>query len=248
MQSLRALARAAPRTSARLASHTTRTAFRPALRTPVTALRISNPLPRAFSTTIARLDSAAQELAAKLDSEIALEEEENSIPADSNANIDLFFSQNPQWKLIDTPASQEVLLERDYEDEKITVAFSIVDFNTTMMEEGGPEEMDEAMLDEENMDGQSGGGNTKGAVNQGRTSGGSFKVAPQDSVAPADREELRTPRQEEDEEYDEEGQPAFPANVDVLIQRKGKVGWKGIRAMWQCWHADVDGRARSAST
>lgn len=71
-----------------------------------------------------------------------------------------------------------------------TVSFSIADFNSQMMPE---EEADEAYLDEEDEieTGQSGGGNTKGAVNQGRTSGGNIKVAPEDSIAPADREELR---------------------------------------------------------
>lgn len=70
------------------------------------------------------------------------------------------------------------------------MSFSIADFNSQMMPE---EEADEAYLDEEDEieTGQSGGGNTKGAINQGRTSGGNIKVAPEDSIAPADREELR---------------------------------------------------------
>ena len=55
------------------------------------------------------------------------------------------------------------------------------------------DEADEALMDEDDEMGtaQSGGANTKGAVNQGRTSAGNIKVAPEDSVAPADREELR---------------------------------------------------------
>jgi complement component 1 Q subcomponent-binding protein, mitochondrial len=71
------------------------------------------------------------------------------------------------------------------------VSFSVADFNTSnMLPE---EEADEAFLDEEDdvETPQSGGANTKGAVNQGRTSAGNIKVAPEDSVAPADREELR---------------------------------------------------------
>lgn len=72
-----------------------------------------------------------------------------------------------------------------------TVAFSIVDFNSPgVMPE---DEADEAYMDEEEdvESAQSGGANTKGAVNQGRTGAGNVKVAPEDSVAPADREELR---------------------------------------------------------
>jgi len=61
---------------------------------------------------------------------------------------------------------------------------------------------------------QSGGANTKGAINQGRTSGGNIRVAPEDSIAPADRPELQ----------DEEGeaQPSFPARVQVTVTRSGK--------------------------
>jgi hypothetical protein len=41
-------------------------------------------------------------------------------------------------------------------------------------------------------EGQSGGAHTKGAINQGNNrSDGNFKVAPEDSIAPADREGLR---------------------------------------------------------
>ena len=54
------------------------------------------------------------------------------------------------------------------------------------------DEADEAFMDEDEdvETAQSGGANTKGAINQGRTSGGNIKVAPEDSVSPADRDEL----------------------------------------------------------
>lgn len=99
------------------------------------------------------------------------------------------------------------------------MSFSIADFNSPMME---GEEADEALMDDEEdiMQAQSGGANTKGAVNQGRTSGGNMKVAPEDSIAPADRDELR------DSEDENDGQAAFPASVNVLIQRSGKVSVK----------------------
>jgi complement component 1 Q subcomponent-binding protein len=63
------------------------------------------------------------------------------------------------------------------------------------------------------MEGQSGGANTKGAVNQGRTSGGNMRVAPDDDVTPADRPELQ------DEESDSD---SFPARVQVTVTREGK--------------------------
>ena len=55
------------------------------------------------------------------------------------------------------------------------------------------DESDEAYVDEDEdiESAQSGGATTKGAINQGRTSAGNMKVAPEDSLAPADREELR---------------------------------------------------------
>ncbi|KAI6877702.1 hypothetical protein KC363_g4146 [Hortaea werneckii] len=218
MMSLRAFARAAPRITSRINSTTATASFRPALQSAITRSSASSQLPRCFSTSFRRSDDAAQELAAKLHQEIQLETEENASPADSDSNIAAFTAQNPHWSIHDTPGEQEVTLTRKYDDETITVSFNIVDFNTPAYEQ---EEADEAQMDEEEsdfaqMDHQSGGGNTKGAINQGRTSGGNFKVAPEDNVAPADRDGLRS------EEDEQEGGPAFPANVNVLVQRKGK--------------------------
>lgn len=60
---------------------------------------------------------------------------------------------------------------------------------------------------------QSGGANTKGAINQGRTAGGNIRVAPEDGVSPADRPELD----------DEEDEPhSFPAHLNVTATRPGK--------------------------
>jgi complement component 1 Q subcomponent-binding protein len=66
------------------------------------------------------------------------------------------------------------------------------------------------------MDVQSGGANTKGAINQGHTQDGNIRVAPEDRVSPADREEL-------EEDYPEEdGQQGFPAHASIRIERPGK--------------------------
>jgi complement component 1 Q subcomponent-binding protein len=65
-------------------------------------------------------------------------------------------------------------------------------------------------------DTQSGGANTKGAINQGKTRDGNVRVAPEDSVSPADREEL------EDDYEDEAGQQGFPARANIRIERPGK--------------------------
>jgi complement component 1 Q subcomponent-binding protein len=75
---------------------------------------------------------------------------------------------------------------------------------------------DSAMYDDADMDVQSGGANTKGAINQGRTQDGNIRVAPEDRIAPADREEL-----EDDYENDGE-QQGFPAHASIRIERPGK--------------------------
>lgn len=66
---------------------------------------------------------------------------------------------------------------------------------------------------------QSGGANTKGAINAGRTKGGNINIAPEDRVAPADREELT---EDESQPRGEEDEPSFPARVNVMIEKVGK--------------------------
>lgn len=216
MMPLRFLARSAPQAAVRLTHYSTRTSFRPVVQNLFRQPRIQ--ATRAFSTSFACRDDISQELAAKLSKEIQLETEENDTVTQSESNIKDFISQNPHWEIIDNEGEQEIVLKRKYEDEDITVSFSVVDFNTPMMEG----EEDDAYMDEEDEfeAAQSGGASMKGVVNQGRTSGGNFKVAPEDNVAPGDREEMR------DAEDELDGQPAFPANVNLLIQRRGKVCYR----------------------
>lgn len=64
---------------------------------------------------------------------------------------------------------------------------------------------------------QSGGANTKGAINQGRTNGGNFNVAPEDSVAESDREAMN-----ETPDQDREQEPSFPVRVNVFIEKAGR--------------------------
>jgi len=90
---------------------------------------------------------------------------------------------------------------------------------------------DRALMDEDEEGletAQSGGANTKGAVNQGRTQGGNIRVAPEDSVAPADRPEL------DDESMEDEQQEAsFPAQVHIRVTRDGHQGALAIEAVAQ---------------
>lgn len=83
---------------------------------------------------------------------------------------------------------------------------------------------DPALSDEEAADAaatnvQSGGGNTKGSINQGRTGGGNFAVAPEDSIAASDRE---GGSYEDPNSGEEEPEPSFPARINVLVEKAGK--------------------------
>jgi len=210
MHSFRALARAAPRATARLTASSTRASIRPAF---TSSIKTQTPraFAAAFSTSRPTFDASAQELAAKLASELQLESE-NADQTASDSNVQSFLSKS-DWQLHDVDGEQIVKLSRKFEDELIEVRFSIADFNNPYPEH---EDADEALMDEDMEFGehQSGGANSKGAINQGNSADGNFKIAPEDNVAPADREGLR------DEEDNSE--PAFPANVNVLISRPGK--------------------------
>ena len=80
---------------------------------------------------------------------------------------------------------------------------------------------DQALFDEDTPENaQSGGANTKGAINTGRTKGGNINIAPEDRIAPADREEFADDESPASE--DENTEPSFPCRVNVTIEKKGK--------------------------
>ena len=187
MHSFRALARAAPRATARLTASSTRASIRPAF---TSSIKTQTPraFAAAFSTSRPTFDASAQELAAKLASELQLESE-NADQTASDSNVQSFLSKS-DWQPHDVDGEQIVKLSRKFEDELIEVRFSIADFNNPYPEH---EDADEALMDEDMEFGehQSGGANSKGAINQGNSADGNFKIAPEDNVAPADREGLR---------------------------------------------------------
>lgn len=103
---------------------------------------------------------------------------------------------------------------------RIRVSFSIADLNAMDQDEDDFGE-DKALYDEETDDmpvnTQTGGANTKGAVNQGRTKGGNISVAPEDKIAPADRQDLVDQPPE-----DGNAEPSFPVRINVMIEKPGK--------------------------
>lgn len=85
---------------------------------------------------------------------------------------------------------------------------------------------DPALYDEDipETSAQSGGANTKGSINAGRTKGGNIAVVPEDRVSPADREDLpeEEPLPSANEVDVDDDEPSFPARVNVMIEKVGK--------------------------
>ncbi|EOA89736.1 Mitochondrial acidic protein mam33 [Exserohilum turcicum] len=216
MLSLRSLARSAPRSAARFSTKAVRpqaflrqtAAFQPAWAVAAPRLTAS------FSVSAARRQDSGinEELVAKLESEIVMEESMKE-DEDLSANIKEYLDNSP-FEIEDQPGNQEVVLTRTYNDEKIRITFTTADLNNNQT--GDEFSDDNALFDDADMDVQSGGANTKGAINQGKTQDGNIRVAPEDRVAPADREEL-----EDDYENDEQ-QQGFPAHATIRIERPSK--------------------------
>ncbi|KAF2849305.1 regulatory protein-like protein suaprga1 [Plenodomus tracheiphilus IPT5] len=216
MLALRNLARSAPRSAARLSTKAARqpsllrqsAAFQPAWTASMPRLT------SAFSMSARRQESSAinDELVAKLQSEISMEEDMKE-DDDLSANIKEYLENSP-FEIEDKPGHQEVVLTRTFGDENIRITFSTADLNNNGSEEDLAE--DGAIYDDADIEGQSGGANTKGAINQGKTQDGNVRVAPEDSVSPADREEL-------EDDYEDDGQQqGFPAHASIRIERSGK--------------------------
>ncbi|OCL14072.1 mitochondrial glyco protein [Glonium stellatum] len=224
MLSLRNIARSAPRSVARFSAKPIRPQFsllrtqgviQPALTQSVARLAASF-----HSSVIRRQEDVNEELVAKLKSEIAMEED-MSDEENYSTNIKDYLENCP-FELEEKPGQEEIVLTRKFNDELIRVTFSTADLAN--MDQDADDLEDHAMYDEgDEIMQQSGGANTKGAVNQGRTAEGNVKVAPEDSVAPADRPEL-------DDEDSREA--SFPARVNVKIERPGK-GALAIEAIAQ---------------
>jgi complement component 1 Q subcomponent-binding protein, mitochondrial len=116
-------------------------------------------------------------------------------------------------KITDKPGHEEVELTRQFGNETIKIVFSIADLNS--LDESQQMEDDSAIPDED-YSAQSGGAQSKSAVNAGRTAGGNIAQAPEDQIAPADTEDG------EQSYNDEDAGPSFPVRVNVTIEKDGK--------------------------
>lgn len=89
--------------------------------------------------------------------------------------------------------------------------------------ESDPDSLEENELDDEldeevGMTPQSNGARSKGTINQGAAKDGNIMIAPEDKIAPADRQELAD---EEGPESDRPG-PAYPVHVNVTIKKPNR--------------------------
>ncbi|KAB8659337.1 hypothetical protein FH972_026226 [Carpinus fangiana] len=228
MLSVRSLVRSAPRTARAFSNQTIRTSIktpcgipRQAATNPAswTRMQYTRGL-AAFSTSVERAEPEGQvnaELAGKLAQELALEKEmrdPDTIPEHLKEFLD-----NTPFQLQDTPGSEEIVMTRAFGDEKIKVTFSVDDLNNV---DEDPDQMQDHGMEDEFDDpsdlpteAQANGGNTKASINQGRTAGGNFKVAPEDSI-----ESSENVQNEEGIEHDNE--PSFPAHLLVTVERANK--------------------------
>ena len=174
------------------------------------------------------------ELIAKLDSEIQVERDISKPDSSISESIEEFL-QSSGFQLHDTPGVEDVILTRKFGDEHVQVSFTIADLATGEGMERDMADEDSHLFDDE-VDRplesvQSGGANTKSAMNKGRTGQG-------DSAAPPDRPELG------DEDVDAEGGvgagPAFPARVNVKVTRDNQKDALVIEAVAQDGEIIID--------
>ncbi|OAA73317.1 regulatory protein SUAPRGA1 [Cordyceps fumosorosea ARSEF 2679] len=153
MLSFRTIARSAPRTITRMAAASMRQGVvaRPLAATSVARTSGFQMLragaASSFSTTAGRRAADGEtddELSAKIESEIQIEEEMKAGEQEPSSVKD--FIDNSPFELIDTPGQEVVKLVRTFGEEKITISFSIADINSF------DPYADEAALEDEGID------------------------------------------------------------------------------------------------
>jgi len=135
-----------------------------------------------------------EELIAKLESEISMENEMKEVEGIPTSVKD--YIENGPFEIHDVPGQEEVVLTRQLGDETIKVSFSIADLNN--LDPEADYNQDRAMSDEEDID------NTNQA-NEKDAKADPSSAADQDG--PEDEEEPETP---------------FPARVNVVVEKPGK--------------------------
>ncbi|SLM37008.1 Mitochondrial glycoprotein [Lasallia pustulata] len=225
MIAIRSFTRSIPRSLSRLSASSTRRPLSSLCQSPL----LQQPWKAApsfryaaFSTSPKAYEKEGemdQELSAKIDSELQMEKEMRD--SDEIPETIRDYLEDGPFELHDTPGQEDVCLTRRYGNETIRITFSIADLNSLTDEDRFTE--DPALQDEDSdsipEEGQSGGAQSKGTINQGRSRGGNINVAPEDAVAPADRSELADDESAYNEDADADA--SFPARVHVTIEKAG---------------------------
>ena len=190
--------------------------------------------------------TADAELAAKLDYEKSLEESETKNPAALPQELQDYLGDS-QFKIADQPGTENIVLTKSFGNEtyvwkaqsiklwtfllintSIRIEVSISDVNDQA--ESSALEDDDLALDDEpdfNTDNTSGG---KRTINQSGVKGGKIDIAPEDSIAPSDRDAG-------EDAADEPG--SFPINLSVTID-KGAIGATNVIATAQDGQLEVE--------
>jgi len=206
MLSLRTVARSAPRAIGRMTAASSAMAARPsALLYKQTTSYMARPVAANFSTSMGRWaqkqGETDEELSAKLDSEIQVEEEMKANEQDPASVKD--FLANTAFELIDSPGQEVVKLVRSFGDEKITVSFSIADITSY-----DPYGQDPALEDEEAFDDETNMQNSNKQSHVQSTGGARSAPAEEDIEG-------------EEDEFDE---PPTPISLSILVEKPGKAG------------------------
>ncbi|UNI17699.1 Mitochondrial acidic protein mam33 [Purpureocillium takamizusanense] len=201
MLSARTFARSATRAISRMSASTLRASARPVAFSRASpaflgAMRTSR---AAFSSTAGRRAADGEtddELSAKLESEIQIEEEMKA-NEQQPASVKDFLDNSP-FELIDTAGQEVVKLTRSFGEEKITVSFSIADITNY-----DPFSEDPALEDEDVAD------DDDAALQSSSKQGNKASARPEEEL-------------EEDLEDDLDEETAAPINLSIVIEKPGK--------------------------
>ncbi|KAI9147767.1 glycoprotein suaprga1 [Paramyrothecium foliicola] len=202
MMSVRSFARSAPRAVARLTTASLRQSARPSTFLTASSVTALRPARAAFTTSSFRRAAAGEtddELSAKLESEIQIEEEMKASEQQPASIKD--FLENGPFELIDTPGQEVVKLTRSFGDEKITVSFSIADITSY-----DPYSEDAALEDEEFGEDPIQNSNKQSHV---QSTGGARSARAEEEF-------------ENDLEEDLDEDATAPINLTILIEKPGK--------------------------
>jgi complement component 1 Q subcomponent-binding protein len=188
------------------------------------------------------------ELAARLDSEIALEEDSKN-PLDLPETLDAYL-QNGPFELTDNAGTEEVTLSRNFGDEHIKITFSISDLSNLEEEEDDFEDGRTLFDDEEGagdvLDPSRQSKNIDAAANNAAT-----PASPASKTASG--EESLTEEDELDSDLDA---PSFPARLSISIAKAASPSKLQIEAVVQdglvmiqnVLHLDVDEKTAPLDT